>query len=161
MSVFIKNKDMFDEERDVLIITTNSYINKKEELVMGRGIALQLTQKYHQVKKVAGEIIKRKYGHLSKYGFLFLSLYDKQGNFEEDVGLFQVKYHFKDRANIELIKYSTKIMQEKLQDIFRTHYKYLKFAMNFPGIGYGGLNREDVFPIINSLPDNFYIYERR
>jgi hypothetical protein len=34
-----------------------------------------------------------------------------------------------------------------------------KIAMNFPGIGWGGLNRLEVLPIISSLPDNVEIWE--
>ncbi len=37
---------------------------------------------------------------------------------------------------------------------------HITVALNFPGIGYGGLNRNEVLPIISILPDNVEIWEK-
>jgi hypothetical protein len=70
-------------------------------------------------------------------------------------GAFQVKYHWKDPASLKLIQISTDQL-----NVVATAMPFSRFAMNFPGIGNGGLNRSEVLPIIENLPDNVYVYER-
>ncbi len=45
--------DMFDEigNATILLCTTNAVINSKGELVMGRGAALEMKQKYPGIEK--------------------------------------------------------------------------------------------------------------
>lgn len=61
-----------------------------------------------------------------------------------------------DRADLDLIRLAT----GKLYDLLAQTPALKRVDLNFPGIGNGRLNREDVLPIISVLPDKVYIWER-
>lgn len=126
----ITTTDLWTYPADMRFVTTNSYVNSRGELVMGRGAALQAKQRYSDVPKLAGKYIF----HLSKYGLCHIPQYQ--------LGLFQVKYHFKDRADLDLIRYSFGLLEMYAAQTCGT------IAMNFPGIGYGGLDRNDVLDVM-------------
>jgi hypothetical protein len=138
----IMQANMWDQGADVYVVTTNSYINARGELAMGRGAALEAKKRFPGVARIAGTHIS----HMSQYGFLML--------YAQSLGLFQVKRHFKEKAELDLIIHSTNMMK-----IYAERFSG-KIVMNFPGIGYGGLNREDVLPLLTCLPDNVVICER-
>ena len=134
---------------DIFLFTGNSYINKKGELVMGRGAALEVKKHYPNIPKILGdkikEIGKRHPVFRENYGLIILN---------SGIGVFQVKYHYKDSADLNLINYSAKILSE-----FAKLKEDKIFHMNFPGIGYGQLDEKDVLPIIEQLPNNVRIYK--
>lgn len=128
------------DECDYACITTNSFIKKDGRLVMGAGIAKQVRDSVKDIDKRFGDGIF----HLTEYNLV------KAGKFYA----FQVKYHFKDNADLDLIERTThklKVGCEKRPD--------LKVFLNFPGIGNGHLSREQVLPIVEQLPDNVTIWE--
>jgi len=128
-------------EADIFIFTGNSYVRKDGALVMGRGLALDIRDKIPELAYILGDRIKES----PKYGLII----------EEDLGLgvFQVKYHFSDNADLDLIRFSCGILSEYAN----THLDK-KIHMNYPGIGYGHLSRESVEPIIRELPDNVHVW---
>jgi hypothetical protein len=62
-------------------------------------------------------------------------------------GIFQVKYNFRDMASVELIRRSVEDLK-----VFVTSSDTIMVKMNFPGIGYGGLTKETVMPLLDILP---------
>jgi hypothetical protein len=133
------------------IVTTNGYIRKDGALVMGRGAALEATKRIPGIEYQCGDKIQD-FGYLTdngyRYGFLVVRLMNDLPRF----GIFQVKYHFKDNADLNLILHSVtmlKVAAEAWNDI--------QFRMNFPGIGWGHLKREDVLPLLQGLPNNVTI----
>lgn len=116
---------------DMVIITTNSYISRKGELVMGRGIALEAKGRYPELPKLFAKHIP----HLGVYGLVVVKHQNKL------FGAFQVKRHFKDRAELGLIKTATEKLKRFLED------KNLHIIMNFPGIGYGRLSDKRRNPV--------------
>lgn len=132
----------FDEVNHFLI-TTNAVIKKDGALVMGAGIAKQVRDKWPGIDKEMGAAIKRTCGSGGTYGVIL----------GKKIGLFQVKHHYKDNASLELITYSTNMLKALANSVPER-----KFALNFPGIGNGKLSYEQVFPIINNLPDNVYVW---
>ena len=132
-------------DNEVVLVTTNSFITKDKKIVMGRGAAQQLKESYGGgIDKLFGTYLKEH--HLQRYGvFIFMG---------EALGVFQVKYHFREKADLELIKYSTAMLTQHTMD-----FPHITFNLNFPGIGYGNLTREEVLPIIQFLPDNVVIWE--
>lgn len=132
--------------RSVVLFTGNSYINKKGELVMGRGAALDVKKQFPDLPKKFGDCITVAG---KEYGVILITQFPLH-----TMGVFQVKYHYKDNADILLIKNST----EKLKK-YALKAPNLIFHMNFPGIGWGGLTEKQVMPIIESLPDNVWIYK--
>lgn len=129
-------------------ITTNSYIRNDGELVMGAGIALQAKKIFDDLPLALGRKIKKKCGHLGVYG----TLPSNRKEIDKIVA-FQVKRHFKNKADLNLIQKSA----SQLSTI-ATKYPNKRLDINFPGIGAGGRDVEEVMPIVKQLPDNVHIW---
>ena len=152
----LKYGELFDSTDDVLLVTANSYITKDGRLVMGRGAALEMKTKFPGFDSKAGKRILESCGHLGKYG---VELFTYNYKYELTLlGIFQVKYNFKDKADLELIKYSTDKLISIIPELEDLGYE--KISMNFPAIKNGRLNFEDVLPIVSILPDNVTLYLR-
>jgi hypothetical protein len=134
--------DMWDafDKVDHFIITTNAIVKVNGALVMGAGIARQARDKFPGIDQEIGGAVKRAG---NRYGLLL-------GN---KLGVFQVKYHFKDPADPELIKYSCSMLRDHA-----LAYPERKYALNFPGIGNGKLQYHDVKTIIDVLPSNVQVW---
>ena len=135
---------------DLFLITTNSFIKRDGRLVMGRGIALEATKRIPHVAKVFGDKVTSRCGHLGNYGLLIW-----KRRKEQSIAIFQVKRFFSDSAELELITMSAKQLASLAEK-----YPDARFDLNFPGIGFGKLNREEVLPIIEQLPDNVHVWSR-
>ena len=145
MPVYIKD-DLwkYEGKADLIVISTNSYIKKDGELVMGRGLALQAKNRYPELPRLFGQKIP----HLGVYGLVVVK---HQGKL---FGAFQVKRHFRDRAEIALIENSTR----KLRDFLKENP--VSVVMNFPGIGYGRLRNKvgEIKEILDTLPENVQVF---
>lgn len=146
MAVFMKG-DMWTALNQVnhFIITTNAIVKRNGALVMGRGIAQQVRDRYPGIDVECGRAIERGQYPDQQYGLIL--------NVSGDLGLFQVKRHYKDVADIHLIHYSTKMLYAHA-----TQHPDLTYAMNFPGIGNGKLAYNDVKPWVDSLPNNVQVW---
>ncbi len=160
----IAYSNLWESKADIYAITTNSFIKNNGELVMGRGAALEAKNQYSRLAYEAGERILQMCGHLGEYNWFDISrvlpsgcMYDirdgKALRLVHIFGMFQVKYHFKDKADLDLIYRSTLILKNQAQRM-----PYAKIAMNFPGIGNGGLSIDQVLPIVQILPDNVTLH---
>lgn len=147
--MILKYDNLWNSKDDIILVTANSYINQKGELVMGRGAALELKNRIPWISREFGLLIENCCGHLGYYGYL---LADNVKN--KTYGIFQVKYHFKDNASLDLIEKSTYELHAYVYNLPQ------KISMNFPGIGFGHLSEKDVMPIIEKLPDNVTIYKQ-
>lgn len=130
---------------DYFIFTGNSYIRTDGALVMGRGMAQKVRDKWPGIDKTIGHEIT----HLSRY----LIVIENYFPMTTKIGAFQVKYHFKDKAELNLIHQSTTLLAHLANDV-----PDKRFDMNFPGIGNGRLDYTDVITIIRELPDNVHIW---
>lgn len=137
-------------ETDAFLFTGNSYLRKDGALVMGRGLARQVRDRVKGSDQRFGRAIKEMSGHLGEYNVAWST------KASEKIGVFQVKYHFKDDADLSLIERSA----EKLHQQIRK-YPPNRVDLNFPGIGNGGQSVSDVKPIIDSLPDCVHIWRYR
>ena len=115
---------------------------------MGRGAALQCRDTYPGVDKDLADKISK--GELSPNYFNIFTQLSK----DQYLGAFQVKNNFADKAELEIIKRSTKMLKRHAID-----KPHLNFHMNFPGIGYGGLPYELILPIVQQLPGNVILYK--
>lgn len=129
---------------DVFVITTNSYIKNDGSVVMGRGIARQVRDRFDGIDKEAGQKIQ----HNSFYGFKPVS--KKKGTF---ISFFQVKRHFKNKADLKLIQKSADSLAEQARKDLD-----VRFDLNFPGIGNGKRDVAEVKPILDGIPDNVHIW---
>lgn len=140
-------------ESDLWLFTGNSYINQNGELVMGRGLALEVKNRFPALpKELGGYICDMNDGHLGCYGLIPWLMLEYSGM----IGVFQVKRHFRDNARLSLIGHSC----VKLMSYLNRNNNMKPVDLNFPGIGYGRLDREQVLPIISELPDIVHVWEK-
>lgn len=84
-----------------IVISTNCIVTNDGRAVMGRGVAFQCAQRYRAFPYLLGD-------HIRKYG-------NRIGIFEQyRIIAFPVKNHFREMANLDLIRQSTK----ELADIY-------------------------------------------
>lgn len=133
--------------KGIFMITTNPIRRKDGAVVMGRGIALEAKTRFPQLPYDFGASLKA-FPHLTNVGCI--GCYDNV-----PIYYFMVKDHWRDKASLRIISDSVWAINYWF-GISDTHDRV---DLNFPGIGNGGLNREDVLPIIQDLPDNFHVWE--
>ena len=68
---------------------------------------------------------------------------------------FQTKIHYKDKSPLDLVKKSVTRLK-----FLATLFDDCLFGLPFPAINNGGLTKEVVLPIIESLPDNVLVFEK-
>lgn len=132
------------EEVDHFLITTNAIVKQNGALVMGAGLAKQARDAYPGLDQTFGEAIEM-WAENGVYGVILWA--------NLKFGAFQVKHHFKDQANLHLITYSTGMLK-----VWAQTKGDQKFALNFPGIGNGGLPYDQVKPIVDLLPNNVQVW---
>lgn len=139
--------DMWDAlpEVDHMIVTGNSYLKRDGSVVMGRGAARRMRDELRGFPgRLMGHYIANKCGHLGEYNLIL----------SEGLGLLQVKYDFRDQADIELIRRSVDMLREHAEARPGDTY-----AVNYPGIGNGRIERTDELEqIVSSLPDNVQVW---
>lgn len=152
--MILKTGNMWQETgADAILFTANSTVRKDGALVMGRGAALEAQRLFPGINLKLGAIIRKLQ---QPYGVVMLPpLYGERGG--KYIGAFQVKRLFYEDADASLIQHST----DMLCDLADKLQPGLLFAVNFPGIGWGRLKREDVLPIISKLPDNVEVWQNR
>lgn len=153
------------ESNNFILWTSNSTLTHNGNAVMGRGIAKKLADLYPILKEKEGVALK-------KQEFVRFSV-DKFGNKVEirtpylhgvhrldetlRFGAFPVKYGYWEDADLSVIRDNAMSLRNDA-----LNHPYIKFHMNFPGIGAGHLKREDVLPILEEQfndVENVYIYE--
>lgn len=122
----------------VLFVTTNGSIKKNGEGVMGRGCALEASQKYPELPRLLGFSLKRRGNVVS---LLMPALYS-----------FPVKHKWHETADLKLIKESTKRVME-----LAMKHPERRYILPRPGCDNGKLRWEDVKPIVKKLPDNVLV----
>jgi hypothetical protein len=134
---------------DLFCITTNSITRKDGELVMGRGIAQQARDRYPGLGLALGNAISDAGMHGEVYGLLVSPSWPIK-----KLAAFQVKVNWQASADLNIIRESARAL-----------YKFAKanpdktIALNFPGIGYGKLDYNDVLEIVKHLPDNVQLWK--
>lgn len=130
---------------DIYLFTGNAVIKKNGAIVMGRGAAKQVRDRYPGIDLVFGKHLKEE-PHLN---VLILGKADRQ------LGWFKVKDHWKEPAKLSIISKSvTKLTTIAMEN------PDLRFHMNYPGVGNGKLNVGMVAPLLQALPDNVLLYRK-
>lgn len=128
---------------DWRVITTNGDVKTNGACVMGRGCALEACERFPGIDHVLGRMIQGlgNHVHVLKEGILS----------------FPVKHHWRDRADIELIRRSATELRD-FCDGRGTGIDYrgpfYRILLPRPGCGNGGLNWTDVKPILESILDD-------
>jgi hypothetical protein len=132
---------------NLVLVTTNAIVTRSGRLVMGRGAAREARDRFPGLDADLGAIIL---GSPSPYG---VALARGDHHPVTRLGAFQVKHHWRHPAQLDLIAFS----MERLAGITN---RYGRIALNFPGIGNGGLRPEAVLPLLRGLPDHVFVYRR-
>jgi hypothetical protein len=136
-------------ETGAFVITTNPIARSDGAIVMGRGIALQAKNRFPHLPGDFGTRLHER--ALSKQSLNF----GKIGTYDHtNIYFFMVKAHWRDPADLKIIKRSTTLLKELAESKPKR-----RFDLNFPGIGNGNLPREAVLPIVSTLPNNVHIWE--
>jgi len=132
---------------DPLLVTTNSYVNKRGELVMGKGFARQVSLHFrdHNLAQYFGEQIMLLDAHLKDYYILQHPV--------TRVCAFQVKRHWRLDAVPDVLWQSVVMLGQ-----WANNEPELTFNLNYPAIGNGGMTVEQVAPYLEWLPDNVHVW---
>ena len=128
-----------------ICITTNSILNKNGELVMGKGNAKEAKAFAPNLPKDFGDQIKANNLDGKFYGLLVSQ--------NKKFIAFQTKFHWLDNSPIELVEKSCDMLHRLAKK-----YPDQSFGLPFPGINNGRLRPKDVYPFLQKLPDNVYVY---
>lgn len=137
---------------DLILVPGNSTLKKNGELVMGAGAALELAQRFPDAPRAFGKANQSPVCEQCNYGVVFDTLVSNGEKYR--VGLFQSKTHWRNSSDLTLIAWAAGQLLN-----FANVQRHWRIALCFPGIGLGGLKREDVLPILEKLPDNVFVYE--
>lgn len=125
----------------VILVTTNGYIKKNGEGVMGAGCAAQAAEQFPDLPRLLGKSLKARGNVLSKL--------------MPDIWSFPVKHDWFDKADLKLIRKSVKALQayaEKMVDV--------KFILPRPGCGNGQRKWSEVKKLVKDLPDNVFVISK-
>lgn len=139
----LKKGNLFkDSDADILLFTSNGVVKRTGELVMGAGAARAAALADPDLPKLLGSAILR--GHralrpgIYEYGLVIVE--------SRGFGAFQTKYHYREPSPLSLVALSARMLAREATANPGTTY-----AVNFPGVGLGGLNRNDVLSLIQPL----------
>jgi len=143
--------DIWDAELNVICVTTNGNVNKNEELIMGKGFALEVSERFPGISKFFGKQVLHlgNVPHLYRNYPLIKEMY---------VISLPTKHHWRDNSDIKLIENSIKLLVE----IVDGQPSFRKIGMTRPGCGNGGLNWElTVKPLIEPyMNDRFIVFNK-
>lgn len=137
---------------DAVIVTTNGYVRKDGAAVMGRGIALEASNRYPTLAGDLGSSLLTHGNHVypffpndAKYSVVTFPVKPIRGPHGEP--------GWKAKAQIPIILQS---VQELIYYVDRYHW--MDILMPRPGCGYGQLSWEkDVKPVLEPLLDNRFV----
>lgn len=143
---------------DHWLVTTNCIVKRNGALVMGAGLAKDVRDRWRHldtpVDVQLGQAIQtaagRQYSKVCKSDFTYGVILGRK------LGIFQVKHHFKDSADLHLIRHSAEMLAAEA-----TANPSKVYALNFPGIGNGKLSYRTVHDVIcHVLPDNVLVFTK-
>lgn len=126
------------DDNHVICITTNGFVKKNGEAVMGRGCALEAVQRDSTLPFRLGQHIRAKENVPMWLSRRMVS--------------FPVKHNWWEAADLVLIQESAYWLLQEAKNL-----PQLWFVLPRPGCGNGRLKWEDVKPAIDFLPDNVQV----
>jgi hypothetical protein len=120
----------------ILCVTTNGFIKRNGSAVMGRGIALQASQRYPSLPRMLGERIALAGNHVHSFGWF--------GPYK--ILTFPTKHNWFEKSDLDLIKRSAEELLE-----FDLDSPDHKIYLPRPGCSNGQLKWEVVKPAIESI----------
>lgn len=140
------------ESADLFLFTSNGCIDSGA-LIMGAGTAKQVRDRFKGIDRAIATAIINHPDTQGTNPYLYGLLVSDRWPAGK-VAAFQTKEHYNEGSCPALI-YTTTC---QLQEWCAAHPKAI-VHMPFPGIGYGGLKKEEIYPIVDVLPDTVNIWE--
>lgn len=131
--------ELWTYEADLRVVTTNPIVRRDGACVMGAGCAKQLAVACPEVPYRLGAL-------LQEYGNRPFRIARVNGS---DVATYPVKHHWKEEADLALIKKSACLLEELV-----TKFGYSSVVMPRPGCGNGKLSWVRVRPHLEELLDD-------
>ena len=128
---------------DTYLFTGNSIVKRDGALVMGAGAAKCVRDLYPGVDKLLGQVINGD----NNYGLRFIILHGGM------LGVFQTKREYNRPSTLEILDNSVRMLKR-----YAEIYPNINFHLNFPCVGYGGMEYSVVQEIVKILPDNVILY---
>jgi len=169
MGLTVNGADMFDAaEREggphYLCITTNGVV-EHDKLTMGRGAAADAKRLFPWIPVRAGQVIKGLFpnqttvetvtrSRVVRYELVEFSDDDAEHP-DRFFAMVQTKLDWRDPSPPELVQASLARLGKKAEGC-----PHIKFHLNYPAIGLGGLPLEMVQPWVEALPDNVRVYRK-
>lgn len=138
---------------DLILFPGNSNVDRFGALVMGAGCALEAKERWPWLPKKIGADLRAQKKTSGEYLLWIPEEWDEPG---ARVGVLQTKKLWFVPSNLPLIARSL----TRLQETLAARPEITRVALAMPGVGCGGLRREDVLPLLLPLPDTCYVYER-
>src|SRR5882724_11849004 len=104
--MIIKHGDLWSTTADVILVTANATVNLRGQLVMGRGAALQASNRYPGVNLEFGKMVRE---WLEKYNTCYGVMMHPTIE-DPKLGVFQVKRFYSSKATLEIIEYSANML---------------------------------------------------
>ncbi len=133
--------DYYGKPDHVVLITTNGFIKKNGEAVMGRGCALEATYRFPGLAKELGEWIITN-GNVPCW-------------LRMDLATFPVKHNWFEFADLKLIAESCMWLKGVAQSTPHAN----TYVLPRPGCGNGHLSWDKVKPLLADLPDNVLVID--
>lgn len=131
--------DLWTLPADYRCITTNGALRRNGKAIMGKGVALEARNRYHDVEAILGSLIDRYQNHVFHLGYNLIS--------------FPTKHHWRLDSDIQLIKRSAQELVALLKD-----NPAKRVLLTRPGCGNGNLQWSEVkIAIQDILADNKFI----
>ncbi len=142
---------------DLILVTTNAVVSRSGRLVMGKGAAYEAAALFPTLSTTAGiaiQNVRMAQGEGQPYGVKYWPLPSTiHGERHFFVGIFQVKWDWRQPASLSLIRHS-------VLDLVRIAHSRKRIALNYPGTGNGHLSPRAVAPLLEPLPDHVFIYSK-
>ena len=155
LTVIEEFENLWFFEAEAKCITTNGFVKKNGEAVMGAGVAKQAKMHFPKLPAAVGKVISTLGNHVAPvYMAADLTLFS-----------FPVKHNWWEPADLELIERSAGELVEWINDISEVKQTrgadpIERVALPRPGCGNGQLEWIDVRPVIKPiLDDRFVILE--
>lgn len=133
VEVIYKQGNIADDEAEVLINTVNCVG------VMGKGVAKLFKEKFPAMYRKYKELCNDNQIKIGKMSVFIFTRNDKT----QHIVNFPTKVHWRNPSTLEMVELGLKDLSELLVKI-----KPQTMAMPMPGCGNGGLNWEDVKPLV-------------
>jgi hypothetical protein len=134
--------EMYEQEQAFLIVTTNGYVNKAGECVMGAGIAKQAKDRFPELPRLLGYNITRRGNHVHVFP-------------HRRIITFPVKRIWSEDADLGLIRQSTADLDTEIAALASYYRRFFGCGVPLvsvrPGCGNGNLAWDEVRPVIEEV----------